>query len=600
MNCILISTLLLLAIVGQVFGRIVNFSIIAFGKDASVTFNGKTLNMLPVDNYSGVKSVSAFCPDEEFEYTYTLDGKTEGFTRKLEKGELTTHNELFGRKETISPLKGMGYPEDKPQWKRSIGKTELFDDSYIPTVIIDNASRSDIVEAPDMFTMKRFTIILMDEIFTEENVVTKTQNRYQDKFQFRVKLENKIHKRKIFKFRASADDPTFLRQPLYGDMAAAIGNPVHNQVIVRVYMSDGTPVGLYLMIEVTSSKSFIKSQFYGNEETGKITIPATGLGYPLDCATGADFKEGNSLSSFKADEGENNKKIKYLIEAMHELDVNDENEVKEFSKKWLDLDTFFKALVLEYLTGHWDSYWMYTSNFVMYDAPEESTKDTFKYYFIDQDFDQTFGIGLSHKINTYGDEFPSQSYKTLVDRSWNIADSGSDGSSRAAIDIFLKGGVTTKMFEQHLIDIVKHVFNPVALGRRIEEYTRRYTEEIEWDYNMKRIHPAYTINNTHTIYYWTMSDFYSNMDSSRAKSVAWGLKQWIKMRAEAVSEEFDFEWDDVPLDPIEKVVNRTEIVVDDDDDDEGTKLKNGSISIKVLSNSTVLTVLVSLVLVFYI
>jgi len=67
MNCILISTLLLLAIVGQVFGRIVNFSIIAFGKDASVTFNGKTLNMLPVDNYSGVKSVSAFCPDEEFE-----------------------------------------------------------------------------------------------------------------------------------------------------------------------------------------------------------------------------------------------------------------------------------------------------------------------------------------------------------------------------------------------------------------------------------------------------------------------------------------------------------------------------------------------------
>jgi len=590
MNYILLSSFLLMTIVGQVFGRIVNFSIISFGKEASVTFNNKTLEMMPVDDYSGVRSVSAISPDEEFEYTYTVDGKQEGFSRTLAAGQLTTHNELFGRKETISPLKGMGYPADKPRWKRSIGKTELFDDSYIPTVVIDKKSKSDIVQAPDMFTMKRFTIILKDEIFTEENVVTKTQNRYQDKFQFRVKLENKIHKRKIFKFRASSDDPTFLRQPLYGDMAAAIGNPVHNQVIVRVYMSDGTPVGLYLMIEVTSSKSFIKSQFYGNEETGKITIPATGLGVPLDCATGADFKEDVKLSSFKADEGEDNNKIKYLAKAMNKLNVDSESEVKEFNKKWLDLDTFFKALALEYLTGHWDSYWMYTSNFVMYDAPEESTKDTFKYYFIDQDFDQTFGVGLSHKINDFGDEFPSQSYKTLVDRKWHSADSGNDGSYRAAIDIFLKGGVTTKMFEQHLIDIVKHVFNPVALGRRIDEYVRRYAEEIDWDYNMDRIHLAYTLNNTHTIYYWSMDDFHENLEDSKAKRVAWGLKQWIEMRAKAVAEEFDFKWDKVPLDPDEKIAGKMMMK-----GEEGSNL-SGTISIKAITNSTVLVVLLSLVL----
>lgn len=54
-------------IVGQVFGRIVNFSIISFGKEASVTFNNKTLEMMPVDDYSGVRSVSAISPDEEFE-----------------------------------------------------------------------------------------------------------------------------------------------------------------------------------------------------------------------------------------------------------------------------------------------------------------------------------------------------------------------------------------------------------------------------------------------------------------------------------------------------------------------------------------------------
>jgi len=67
MNYILLSSFLLMIIVGQVFGRIVNFSIISFGKEASVTFNNKTLEMMPVDDYSGVRSVSAISPDEEFE-----------------------------------------------------------------------------------------------------------------------------------------------------------------------------------------------------------------------------------------------------------------------------------------------------------------------------------------------------------------------------------------------------------------------------------------------------------------------------------------------------------------------------------------------------
>jgi len=589
MNCLLFSIILLLAIFNQVYGRIVNFSVISFGRDATVTFNGKTLDMIPVDNFSGVRSISSVCPDEEFEYFYTVDGKQETIVRKLPVGQLSTHNEFFERKDTISPLKGLGYPPDKPRWTRSIGKTETFDESYIPTIIIDKSSRNFFVTAPDAGTIKRVTFILKDNIFTEENVAAKTQNRFQDKFQWRIKLvKTKVNKRKVFKFRASSDDPTFFRQPLYGDIAAAIGNPVHNQVIVRVYLSDGTPIGLYLMIEVTSSRSFIKTQFYGNEINGKINVPETGLGFPLDCATGADFNKNGNINSFRYSEGENNKKIKYLIEAMNELDVNNESEVKNFSNKWLDLDTFFKALALEYLTGHWDSYWMYTSNFVMYDAPEESTKNTFKYYFIDQDFDQTFGIGLSHKINTWGKEFPSQSYKTLVNFSWSVA-----GSNRAAIDIFLKGGVTTKMFENHLIDIVKHVFNPVALGRRLEEYVRRYKEEVTWDYGINRIHPAYTINNTHTIYSWTMDDFNKNLESTGCESVSWGLKQWIEMRAKAVAKEFKFEWDQTPIDPA-PLVRQTHVEADDD-----SKLTTSSSTIITINVSCIFVVIMAIVMGFF-
>jgi len=472
MNNLSLYTILLLCIIGNVFGRIVKFSLITFGNQVTVSFNGGSYQLTPVDNYSRVYSTSAMCPDEPFEYSYTVDGIGEGFNRVLDADVKTTHNEFFGRQETVSPLKGLGYPEDKPRWTRSIGKTALFDDSYIPTVIIDDGSRDYFVTGNDTWTIGRFTIILKDEIFTEENVPSKAQNRYEDKFQWRIKLANKIHKRKVFKFRANPNDPVFYRQQLYGDVLHAIGNPVHNHIVVRTYLYDGTPLGLYLMIEVTNSNSFIKSQFYGNPETGKINAPET-LGTPLDCEMGSDFIKGGPFDTFIAQEGLSNNKIPPLVDAMHSLDVYDEAAVQKFSKEWFDLDIFLKSMAMEYLTGHWDSYWMYLTNFVMYDDPTESTENTFKFYFLDQDFDLTFGLNLSHNINLWDDDFPLQSYKTLVERTWGI--SIHDKPNRVAIDLFLKGGVTTTMFENHLIDIVKHVFNPVALGRRIDEYVRRYT-----------------------------------------------------------------------------------------------------------------------------
>ncbi|KAL6621047.1 coth protein-domain-containing protein [Neocallimastix sp. 'constans'] len=584
MNCLLYSSFLLLLIIGPSFERVVEFKLLAFGNQVSVTFNGNTINMSPVDDYSRVYSASANCPDEEFQYSYNVDGVSEGFMRTLLKDQITTHNEFYGRKDTVSILKGLGYPDDKPKWTRSIGKTPVFDDSYIPTVIIDNGSREYFVTGNDTWTLGRFTIVLKDEIYTETNVPSKAQNRYEDKFQWRIKLENKIHKRKVFKFRSNPNDPVFYRQQLYGDVLHAIGNPVHNHIVVRTYLYDGTPLGLYLMIEVTSSNSFLKTQFYGTPGTEKVEVPPTGLGIPLDCNMGSDFTLGGPFDTFKAQDGQSNERIRYLTEAMHSLNVNDENAVKEFNEKWFDLDIFLKAMAMEYLTGHWDSYWMYTTNFVMYDAPEESTQNTFKYYFLDQDFDLTFGISLSDKVNLWEDEFPFQSYKTLVERSWNVSESVKP--NREAINIFLRGGITTTMFENHLIDIVKHVFNPVALGRRIDEYIHRYSPEIEWDYSIERLHIGSDPNKYR--YVWTIADYYENLEETPKISTRWGLKQFIEMRAEAVANEFKFEWDSVPLDSKEEVSYDT------------NNLSDGATSLKILNTSMFIILLVSILFGFYI
>jgi hypothetical protein len=592
MNCILFSSILLLSLIGNIYGRSVTFSLIAFGNEVTVTYNGQSIPMQPIDDYSRVhQAYCNNCPDEEFEYVYTVDGNPEPFTRKLAAGEKTTHNEFYGRELTVSPLKGLGYPSDKPQWTRSIGKTPVFDDSYIPTVIIDDGSRDYFITGNDTYTIGRFTIVLKNDIFTETNVPSKAQNRYEDKFQWRIKLENKLYKRKVFKFRANPNDPVFIRQQLYGDVIHAIGNPVHNQIVVRCYMYDGTPIGLYLMIEVTNSNSFIKSQFYGNPETHKINVPTQGLGAPLDCHMGSDFTVGGPFEKFMAQEGQTNEKIAYLTDALHALDVNDEAAVKKFSNEWLDLDILFKFLAMEYLTGHWDSYWMYLTNYIMYDDPSESTESTFKYYFLDQDFDLTFGLNLSSNVNPYGVDFPLQSYKTLVDRTWNVNEYVKE--NRELIDIFLKGGYTTQMFENHLVDIVKHVFNPVALGRRIDELDRRYRSEIEWDYSQERLHIA--TDPVKTRYVWTFNDYVENLDETPKISTKWGLRQYISMRAQAVANEFGFEWDAVPLEPqYEEIYNTKE-----DYKDTKSGSKESSSAYRNSTLSIILISLISLLLVGY-
>jgi len=66
MNCLIFFTIILFALILNVYGRTVKFSLITFGNNATVTFNNKTLDLKPIDNFSRVYSISSECPDKEF------------------------------------------------------------------------------------------------------------------------------------------------------------------------------------------------------------------------------------------------------------------------------------------------------------------------------------------------------------------------------------------------------------------------------------------------------------------------------------------------------------------------------------------------------
>ena len=327
---------------------------------------------------------------------------------------------------------------------------------------------------------------------------------------------------------------------------------------VRVYQDDGVGIGLYVLQEDCTTESFIRSAFYGDPASGTIKPYDSTVIY--DCSTGADFNynDPNWLGSFQNNTYDLKAELLEMTRQLNELNINDENAVKNFDENWLDLDTLFKALALEYLAGHWDSYWFLTTNFVTYHPSEEfdggpGWYSKFKYYFVDQDFDQTWGVGMSKQLDSA--TFPTKSYKEFVGLNWADLNPEEefDSDTRVIVDKLIGCNSPDKnakcysktLFENHLKKIVKYIFNPDALGKKIDSYKERLRPEIIWDTEeVKRQHTGEVQQ-----FHFTINDFDNNINSGNYQGSVnpWGLKDWVAARADAVCKEFNINYKEANL-----------------------------------------------------
>ena len=354
--------------------------------------------------------------------------------------------------------------------------------------------------------------------------------------QFKVRLNNNgIEGRYTLKFRDNNEDPTFMRQDLYGDIMNALGCPTIQSIKTRVYVNEKA-VGYYILQEEAASESFVRAAFHG-DNNGKYLITDTNkLGHPLDCSTGADFYyTGNKFYAFQPYNSDryDNSKVKQLCKAFEELNVNSSSSIKSFEKKF-DIDTFFRAIAMEILTGHWDSYWLYSTNFALYDNPSESNK----FYFIDQDWDGTFGLNLGMPYMRYSD-FIDRSYKDFVNISWGLDEY--DSPQRYAIDKLFSNSSLKARFETILKEIVVNIFNPTAINKRLDALVARHREEIAWNYDTINNHPLRKADSSQLN--WTIKDFDTNIYTRSRFGASYGIKEWVYRRAKAMKKEFDLDID---------------------------------------------------------
>ncbi|OUM63609.1 hypothetical protein PIROE2DRAFT_9826 [Piromyces sp. E2] len=155
--------LLITLLVAYATARSVKFGLVAFGSIAKVKINNIEFTMTRPNNKDPYFTIVKDVDDNDLVYKYIIDDKEEEFDRILPMGEMTTHNEFFGRKDTVKELPEFVHPE-KDTWTRSIGKTPLFDDSYIPTVHFYGANANSTFTAATASIIKRVTFILKDDV----------------------------------------------------------------------------------------------------------------------------------------------------------------------------------------------------------------------------------------------------------------------------------------------------------------------------------------------------------------------------------------------------------------------------------------------------
>ncbi|KAF9316185.1 hypothetical protein BG003_002274 [Podila horticola] len=452
----------------------------------------------------------------------------ESFTRSFANTKATaTVNEFFQRKVTQNNL-----PKVPQVYKDARSKTTPnFDDSQIGTIHVtaDPAIFDDMVKNPldeERKAIKAsFRFINANNVYSVEEVKMKVSGHGSRKFKklsFRLKFDDDkgetFFNHPIVKLRSESFDPTLMREKLYIDVLNSAGIKTTQGTWTRLYVN-GKPYGFYLMVDDVEAP-FLSNTFHNGELKPKQLGSLYQMGSHVLGLEATLQYNGSKTTDYHSEIYENkNLGANTKEEPMAQLisffkDLQDFNPALpggvDYWNKRLNLEDYLRQMAVEYLGGTWDGYWWKGNNFFMYFNPTTNV-----WQWVPTDFDSTFSNGNLKDVEVSYKQFAASRLKRA-------------GKDHPLITkLIYKNKDINAMFEKILLGLAKGVFNPKALGPRIDAYEKMIQDDVKWDLAIDRSkNPGKTFG-------YTFNDFHGSIIGP-VKNVNNGIKPWISYRAKDV------------------------------------------------------------------
>ncbi|KAG2219553.1 hypothetical protein INT45_013212 [Circinella minor] len=351
----------------------------------------------------------------------------------------------------------------------------------------------------------------------------------------RKSAPNGLYRRWSLKLRSESTDPTMMREKLYNDLLESTGIVAARGVYARLYIND-VPIGLYYLVDDSSSASFIRETLNRNEpqntQVGNIVQGDAGKGeYAASFGyLGDDVESYDPLVYDVKSEKDPEKKAEVmesvldLIRFVKDYDISQAPNDKRLFREWnhqLDLVKFIRQLALEWIGGNWDAVQYSGNNFAIYQKPFSS-----QWTFIPMDFDYTFGNGFEHdqvKFMT-GDDWPHFANNDKIhSHIW---------------EKLKQVPYAVRFFENALKHINSRAAHPDVLLKRIDGLAYMLQRDILWDSSLERMTKGVKGS-------WEASEFLEHLEYGTNAQDEWiGLKQWVVEHYKAVSNmrKHEVEW----------------------------------------------------------
>ncbi|CAO3591337.1 unnamed protein product [Absidia cylindrospora] len=429
--------------------------------------------------------------------------------------------------------------KNKEHEKQDLGHSKLYEDGVVANLMFEfDPSELEMLHADKMNLLKKIKgkmhYVSYDHVQHFDKVSLKIgghSSRTWAKVPYKLKLKSSdgLYDRWHLKLRPEATDPTMIREKLYSDVLQASGVLAPRGAYARIYFN-GRPVGLYLLVDDTVDKSYLRETIhYGSNKAniGPVIKGDAGKGdYAADLAYRGDTADSYDELVYKVKAGKKNAESE-TADAMAALidltrfiaNFNSSTAPKgqavfEQWNKFIDVKHFIRQAACEWLGGNWDGIVYSGNNYMLYKHPK-----TNQFITIPMDFDFTFGNGLE------GDQ------RRLMTGKWV------DFSAQRMVHSYLwEKVISVPYFQQMYLDILNtinsKVTRPDVILPRVQALAYMIQHDAEWDKGLERWTSGGLSRQ------WANGAFLQSLDrGAGAEDENIGVTEWIRQKYRAVTED---------------------------------------------------------------